>query len=176
MKKIFVLCASVLLFGCVSAEEERGAHLQLDQFLTDHCQEVGFKSGTSGYISCRAFYDGISETYMYEYSYYQVNQFRDHIIEVKNQCLSYFGGVAPKDGSAWSCIQQREELAASQTAMKKELDKQQMHMHRELEDTKIDVLETAERNRVAAATGKRPKDVTCHIHPRFGQDPEIKCK
>lgn len=184
MKKAFVLIPLILLSGCISAEEQQAAHYRLEQVLMTQCSEtMGFKKGTTEYLKCRTFYETITPDEGFSSDYYGVGAvmgFEDKITEVNTHCTNLLGATNPKAGQIWPCVQEKHTQEVAKIKHDREMQEQQRLMTSSMEkaeaDNRLQERILAERERVAAATGKKPQDVTCRTYYKSESYTQIKCK
>ena len=183
----YVLGGFLLISACVSEQEQREATYRYEEVMRNQCgQTLGFPSGTEGYMNCRMFYDEV-----FEYaglngtkSFSRVGQIQKRIEERNNECRRYWGQDGITRSALWSCIQKKENAFIDEAIHQKELKEKEEMLSRSIAsgqkdadaEARLQARIDAERDRVAAETGKRPSKVKCKTYEKSNGYIQVKCK
>lgn len=190
-KKILTMLALIALTGCISEQERNQSRYMYEQVLLEQCQHVlGFQKGTQDYMNCRLFYNsyikniGYDTTYL---SYSKVNNIQSKIENTNQQC-AYFWGTdeieKANKAALWSCTQKIAQEEMKENKHQKELEEKRRLLTDSIaegqrqanDDARLQERIDAERERVAAATGKSPPKVKCRTYTKSSGYVQIKCK
>ncbi|MBO5997377.1 MAG: hypothetical protein J6P93_02495 [Alphaproteobacteria bacterium] len=181
-----LLCA--VLCACISAEERAAAKNRMNSVLNRQCSvTMGFKLGTEEYMQCRMFYDDVLRYRNMDMDYLsfdKVDSFRLKMDDLNKTCTQYLGNFNPPPGAIWNCVRKKEQDVIDEAIRKRDLKDEEDMRRRSMADAmkeanadaRLQDRIDAERERVAAETGKRPSKVKCKTYDKGNGYVQVKCK
>ncbi len=190
-KKTVISLIFLVLTGCVSEQERNESRYMYEQALLDQCQHIlGFQKGTQNYMNCRMFYNSYFKTLGYDMaypSYSKANKVQRDIQRVNSQCTYFWGTdevTKVNKVALWSCTQKIVQEEMDEIKHQKELEEKQKMLTDSIaegqkkanDNARLQERINAERERVAASTGKSPSKIKCKTYTKSNGYIQVKCK